>query len=479
MAPIPSTTAPHATPSLRGFMLSSPHLFWAVFAMILSSLLLAIGWLTFKVIRYFRGRRVEQGNVLPLFVAKEKPRRQYGLFDWMRKLLPNAGQWTFSLRRSPSMKSSTDLEAQCMSPASKAWADDHERICAEEAERIRTMQPIPWVLYVPSDPIFTRPQDKLDAKSASEKTAATTAASVLAPMVTFPERALLKETLPAVASPRRVVKAEKEVSVLIPAETSFELASPRASDSPALDTISEEDEEDASSEHDADSAEGPTLGSCFSEDSLDIQAQRRTTSKPSLHVRFVENDYDDGAYRRDTKATTKPPLSSSFSDDSLDLEDTQRTPSEPPLPSCFSEDSFCLPDFSLDVTLPDAIVAALLGLPPPAPAPAPLALVPSSVAHVPAIMLTTCPSLPLPGASTVDDGLAALSAALGGTFLRVPDEDELPAAPKAPVLGTVRRNVSRRRASAAPVEKAAKGSSTGSLRPAARRGKENARPTWR
>ena len=65
------------------------------------------------------------------------------------------------------------------------------------------------------------------------------------------------------------------------------------------------------------------------------------------------------------------------------------------------------------------------------------------------------PRRPAPATDALEDALAALTASLGGTFLRVPDPDAEPPAPR-PLLGAVNRsNVigGRVRLAAAPARK--------------------------
>lgn len=369
-------------------MLASPHLFWAILAVVLSLLLLAVGWLAFKAVRRLRRIRGPASTRLPLHTAKDAPQDQLG------------------------SKAIADIEAQCLSPASKAWAEGHERIWVEEAERINTMQPIPWLVYVPKEPIV--------AGAASEAVEANEAGAVSRTTATiaFPQPVYIKDTPPRMASnapPSKAVADDKGFP-----QSSYVLPSPQVAETSVLDTIAEEDEE--------------ILG------------------------------------RQDSVDSTKLAPISRFSEDSLC---SQAIPPTPALSSCFSDDSLGSQDDSTDILLPDVIVSALL-------APVPKADL-GNASSVPQIVLTTCPSLPLPGASTVDDGLAALSAALGGTFLRIPDDDDDVVAPSKrdvrPVLGTVSRNTSRRRALA--TTKDGRLPAGGQLGTEAVRRQENARPRWR
>ncbi|EKM48809.1 uncharacterized protein PHACADRAFT_266088, partial [Phanerochaete carnosa HHB-10118-sp] len=390
MAPVPPSSTSRSAPTLRGFMLSSPTLFWAVVGMLSLSLVVLLGWLSFKVFRYLR--RPRDDCVLPLHSAKDAPRPLLlpGMLSPGHR--PSRPRWFLhgldgslirdtralfagakptpawlSRPRTPSAPPAADVEAQRLSPKSKLWVED-ERMWAAEVERIRKdmREPIPWVLYVPTEPICpVLPQD--DNKD--EK--ADCATSLFAPVpIALPERALVKGAPPlAPVSTSAAVTTHKDAPGLPHSPSTLALASPRVSDAPALDTIAEEEDDE----------DGPALRSCFSEDSL------------------------------------------------------------------YSQDSADRPFSALAALAALALPSAPTS--PASPEPAPAGDV------VPAIVISPCVSLPLPGASTLDEGLAALSAALGGAFLRVPgddDDDDDGAAPRIPpasrpVLGTVTRNASRRR----------------------------------
>lgn len=119
-----------------------------------------------------------------------------------------------------------EAEAYCTTLTSNAWAKGHVNTCAEE-ERMHTMQLVPWVLYVPEEPLTPRE----DVGTVTTDLAGCVVASL---GIAFPEPVYLKDApLP---------RAAASFNVKNHSPSPFVHSSRRMADGAhVLDTIAEED----------------------------------------------------------------------------------------------------------------------------------------------------------------------------------------------------------------------------------------------